>query len=81
MKSIKSKVYNYTVIFEPAAEGGYVVHVPALPGCVTQGDTFEESRAMAEDAIRLFIEVLRADGEEIPVEAGDSVFARVAVSA
>ncbi len=36
--------HEYTVVFEPAEEGGYVVTVPALPGCVTEGDTFERSR-------------------------------------
>ena len=44
--------YRYTVLFEPAEEGGYVVTCPALPGLVTEGDTLEEARAMAADAIR-----------------------------
>ena len=38
--------------FEVAEEGGYVVSVPELPGCVTEGDTFEEAIAMIEDAMR-----------------------------
>jgi predicted RNase H-like HicB family nuclease len=45
--------YSYTVLFEPADEGGFTVTCPALPGLVTEGDTLEEARAMAEDAIRL----------------------------
>ena len=45
--------YSYTVLFEPAEEGGFVVTCPALPGLVTEGDTMEEARAMAQDAIRL----------------------------
>ncbi len=53
--------YRYTVIFEPAEEGGYVVKCPAFPGLVTEGDTLEEARAMAEDAIRGYIESLRKD--------------------
>lgn len=36
--------YRYTVVYEPAEEGGYVVTVPALPGLVTEGDTLDESR-------------------------------------
>ncbi len=40
--------YNYTALFEPAEEGGYTVTVPALPGCITGGDTFEEAQAMAQ---------------------------------
>ena len=47
--------YTYTVLFEPAEEGGYVVTVPALPGCVTQGETLEEAREMATDAILGYI--------------------------
>ena len=46
------KKYTYTVIFEPAEEGGYVVHIPALPGLVTEGDTLDEAKGMALDAIR-----------------------------
>ena len=49
---VKSKKeYDYTVLFEPAAEEGYVVTCPALPGLVTEGDTLEEARAMAKDAL------------------------------
>ncbi len=58
--------YRYTVIFEPAEEGGYVVKCPALPGLVTEGDTLEEARAMAEDAIRGYIESLRKDRLPVP---------------
>jgi len=62
------KIYSYTVIFEPAEEGGYTVTVPALPGCITEGDTFEEAKVMAKDAIRCYLESLAKDGEPIPVE-------------
>lgn len=61
--------HTYTVLLEPdPEEGGYTVTVPSLPGCVTQGDTFEEAVAMAKDAIRLFIETLVERGEPIPEE-------------
>jgi predicted RNase H-like HicB family nuclease len=58
--------YSFTVLFEPAEEGGYVVSCPALPDVVTQGETLEEARAMARDAIRAYIESLRRDGLPIP---------------
>jgi len=61
-----TKEYSYTVLFEPAEEGGYVVTCPALPGLVTEGDTLEEAREMAKDAIRVYIESLRKDGLPIP---------------
>jgi predicted RNase H-like HicB family nuclease len=60
--------YQYTAVFEPAEEGGYVVTVPALPGLVTEGDTLEEARAMVKDAIRGYLESLMKHGEEIPRE-------------
>lgn len=58
--------YKYTVLFEPADEGGFVVTCPALPGLVTEGDTLEEARAMAQDAIRGYIESLQKDNQPIP---------------
>jgi len=61
--------YSYTVLFEPAEEGGFVVTCPALPGVVTQGETLEEARAMAEDAIRGYLESLQKDGLPIPPDA------------
>ena len=60
--------YNFTVLFEPAEEGGYVVTCPALPGLVTEGDTLEEARTMASDAIRGYLESLRKDGQPIPTD-------------
>ena len=61
--------YTYTIILEPdPEEGGYTVTVPALPGCVTQGETIEEAIVMAKDAIRLFIETLIAEGQPVPQE-------------
>jgi predicted RNase H-like HicB family nuclease len=60
------KEYDYTVLFEPAAEGGYVVTCPALPGLVTEGDTLAEARKMAKDAIKGYLESLRKDGRRIP---------------
>lgn len=58
--------YSYTVLFEPAEEGGFVVTCPALPGLVTEGDTIEEAREMARDAIQAYIESLRKDHQPIP---------------
>ena len=60
--------YRYTVLFEPAEEGGYTVTCPALPGLVTEGDTLEEARAMAADAIRGYIESLRKDRLPVPCD-------------
>ena len=42
MNNNGKKVYNYTVILEKEAEGGYHAFCPPLKGCHSQGDTFEE---------------------------------------
>ena len=57
---------RFIVYLEPAEEGGYIASVPALPGCVTQGETKEEALEMAEDAIRGYIESLKKHGELLP---------------
>lgn len=77
MKNIKQKIYNFTAIFEPAKEGGYVVYVPALPGCATQGNSFEEAEIMAKDAIEGYLETLKDLNEEIPVEPENVIISRI----
>jgi predicted RNase H-like HicB family nuclease len=53
------------VVIEADADG-YFVSCPALQGCYSQGDTYEEALANIKDAIRLHIADRLADGEEIP---------------
>ena len=59
---------NFTVVMTPDVDGGYVVTCPALPGLVTEGDTLEEARSMAADAIQGYRESLRKHGEPIPTD-------------
>lgn len=63
-------IYTYTVKIHPADrdETGYWAEVPALPGCFTQGETYEETLAMAEEAIEGFLELCVKLGKPIPVE-------------
>ena len=44
------------VVFEPSDEGGYTVYVPALPGCISEGDTLEAARQNIREAISLYLE-------------------------
>ncbi|MEH2111640.1 type II toxin-antitoxin system HicB family antitoxin [Nostoc sp.] len=44
-------------IIHLAEEGGYWAEVPALPGCITEGDTIEEVMANLKDAIEGWLEV------------------------
>jgi predicted RNase H-like HicB family nuclease len=49
------------VVLEPSDEGGYTVRVPALPGCVSEGDSRDEALANIEEAIRLYLEPIEDD--------------------
>jgi len=62
---------KYTVVLEREADGGFVVSVPVLPGCVSQGDTREDAISNIREAIELYIEDCRAAGDRVPEE--DSV--------
>ncbi len=59
---------KYTVLIEKIEEGGYTVIVPSLPGCITQGDTWQEAMANAREAIAGYIEALKDIGKPVPVE-------------
>lgn len=59
---------KYTVILEREADGGYVVTVPVLPGCVSQGDSRKEALANISEAIDLYVEDCRAAGDAVPQE-------------
>lgn len=78
-KILAKKVLSYTVNFISAEEDGYTVEVPVLPGCITEGDTFEEAEHNAREAILAYIESLQVDGEIIPREV-DVFSKRITVS-
>jgi predicted RNase H-like HicB family nuclease len=61
---------RYTVILEQEPDGGYVVTVPALPGCVSQGDTREGALKNISEAADLYIEDCIASGDPVPTETG-----------
>jgi predicted RNase H-like HicB family nuclease len=48
---------NIKAIIHPAEEGGYWAEVPALPGCITEGDSIEEVMANLKDAIEGWLDV------------------------
>ena len=58
----------YTIVLEPDADGGFVVHVPALPEVCTQGETEAEALANAREAIELAVEERLAEGESVPAD-------------
>lgn len=68
MSQIQKRILSFTVIYEEDSEGGYVVSVPSLPGCHTQGETIEEAEKNIQEAIELYLESLQEDNEPIPQE-------------
>ena len=60
VKPRDAQVYDFKVLLEPDEEaGGFVVPCPSLPGCFSQGDTFDEALENAREAILLCLEDLR----------------------
>lgn len=61
----------YTIEVHPAEEDeeGFWVSVPALPGCFTQGATYDEAVSGAQEAIECYLEALAKRGEPIPSES------------
>lgn len=57
---------NYRIILSREPEGGYTVVVPALPGCITYGNSIDEAIEMAKEAIEGYLDILNEQGEEIP---------------
>ncbi len=61
---------RFTVVLEQEPDGGYVVTVPALPGCVSQGDSREEAMQNIQEAILAYTEALKIAGDPIPADVG-----------
>ena len=68
MTKITKQILSFTVIYEEDPDGGYVVSVPTLPGCHTQGETIKEAEKNIKEAIELFLESLESNNEDIPKE-------------
>ncbi|MBC7318741.1 type II toxin-antitoxin system HicB family antitoxin [Candidatus Bipolaricaulota bacterium] len=60
--------YRFNIVVERDEDGVYIASCPALQGCYSQGDTYEEAVENLRDAIRLHIEARREVGEPVPIE-------------
>jgi predicted RNase H-like HicB family nuclease len=49
------------VVLESSDEGGYTVYVPALPGCISEGDSLEEAMTNIREAVDLYLETVEDD--------------------
>lgn len=67
-----SRVYTVALLRED--EGGYCVLVPALPGCVSQGQSLAEALEHIKEAIEGYIEVLRERGKPVPEDSTTITF-------
>lgn len=78
VKKKVAKVLKYTAVFEPEDKGGYSVTIPSLPGCISEGETFEEALANIKEAAELYLEDL--EESEIPKEEKPIVVSPVQVT-
>lgn len=65
------------VILYRGEDGFWIAECPTLPGCVSQGKTIEEARKNIQEAIRAYIEALKADNLPIPPETKSIMLAEV----
>lgn len=60
-----SEAYRYAVVFERSSDG-FGAYVPDLPGCISVGDTLEETESLIREAIAGHLSVMKEFGEMIP---------------
>jgi predicted RNase H-like HicB family nuclease len=60
---------RFQVVLEPSDEGGFTVYVPALPGCISEGDTEKEALDNIQEAIEVYLEPV----EEFSIPVGATV--------
>jgi predicted RNase H-like HicB family nuclease len=65
---------QYPVTLYPDQEGGYVAQIKDLPGCLTQGETLDETIANIQEARELWIETAYEAGDEIPLPSTDDTY-------
>jgi predicted RNase H-like HicB family nuclease len=64
---------KYRVLIEEDEDGGFVADVPALPGCVSEGDTREEALANVREAVAAYLESLEGRGDPIPPPISEEI--------
>ena len=79
MRKRQHTIISYPAVFKPAVAGGYTAAVPELPGCISEGNSFEEARQNIAEAISLYLEVSKS--KRSLSRATDFIIAPVSVSA
>jgi predicted RNase H-like HicB family nuclease len=81
MRKVKRQVHQYTAVFEPDPDkGGYTVYIPALPGCISEGDTFEQALENIREAAALWLEAMMTDKQRSSTNGDGVVVAPVLVA-
>ena len=58
-ETLAASPHTPNAVIEPSVEGGFTVYVPALPGCISEGDTRDEAMSNIREAIELYLEPVR----------------------
>jgi predicted RNase H-like HicB family nuclease len=64
--TIKSNAIKLPIVMKPGEDGFFVVEVPILPGCISQGKTKEEALANIREAAKLYIDTVGLANCKIP---------------
>ncbi|KKT41386.1 MAG: hypothetical protein UW30_C0008G0005 [Candidatus Giovannonibacteria bacterium GW2011_GWA2_44_13b] len=82
MKKLTKKIYQYTAVFEPDKSGAYTATIPALPGCISEGDNFEDALKNIGEAAELYLEDVKMDKalEQFAKEAQEIIVAPIKVA-
>lgn len=76
-KKIKKNILTFNAVFLEEDDGGYSVSVPALPGCFSQGDTFEAAIKNIKEALELYLEDEKKDIQLFGYQSGREFMAPV----
>jgi predicted RNase H-like HicB family nuclease len=68
---------RYLAILEHADDDSWSVYVPDLPGCTSFGETREKAARNVRDAVEIYLEELRSDGQEPPEPTSEAEFIQV----
>lgn len=81
-KTLKKKIHQYTAVFQPDLDaGGYTVTIPSLPGCISEGDNFEEAQENIKEAASLYLEVMQEQRDPVIQEDQGVIIAPIQIKA
>ena len=74
-KTFRFQNLNFNAIIKSAEEGGFYAYCPLLPGCAIEGETYAETVANIEEAIKGYVEAMIENGDPLPVEVKQANYA------